>query len=64
MDVGPGGPAVYLLGELERGVAAESQHVLQLLRRGGDQRDRVLLLSLLQLPQTADERRLCGINQT
>lgn len=45
-------------------MAAKSQHVLQLLRSGGDQRNPVLLLILLHLPETNDELRLGGIIQT
>lgn len=69
MDLRPGRTALYLPGELEGGVAAEFQHILQLLRSGGDQRNRLLhptillLLIFLQLPQPNDELRLCGINQ-
>lgn len=36
---GDGSAALYLPGEVEGGVAAELQHVLQLLRGGGNQRD-------------------------
>jgi len=58
-------PVLYLSGEVGGGVTAESQHVVQLLGGAGDERDRLLLVTfLLQLPQTADELWLCGINQT
>lgn len=56
---------LYRPGEVDGGEAAESQHVLQLLNGGRDQRDRLLLLVvLLQLPQTTDELGVRGINKT
>jgi len=63
-DFNPGSAALYLPGEVEGVVAAELQHVLQLLRSGGDQRDRLRLRSLLQLPQTTDELGFRRIHQT
>lgn len=64
VDFGPGSTSAYLLGEVEGGVGATCQQFFKLLEGGGDQRDRLHPLTVLQLPQATDELRLRGINQT
>lgn len=59
----PCSSALYLSGEFWRGVTTESQHVLELLNGGGDERDRLILLTHLQLPQATDELRVRRVNQ-
>lgn len=59
----PCSSALYLLGEFWGGVTTESQHVLEFLNGGGDERDRLILLTHLQLPQATDELRVRRVNQ-
>lgn len=57
-------PGLYLPREFWGVLATEAQHLLQLRDGGGDERDRIIPLTLLHLPQSSDKLCLDGINQT
>lgn len=57
-------PDLYLPREFWGVFAAEAQHLLQLRDGGGDQRDRIIPLTLLHLPQLSEKLCLVGIDQT
>lgn len=56
--------AYYLLRYLEANEGAQFEHFLHLFRGGGDERDALGVLSLLQLPQTFDKCTLSRVDQT
>lgn len=57
-------PGLYLPRKFWGVFAAEAQHLLQLRDGGGDQRDTIIPLTLLHLPQLSNKLCLVGIDQT